>query len=274
MRVFCRRFSSGRRGTDGVPSLQAALRVLDLSRERSFSKSVVKTAFLKKAKTAHPDAGGDAAAFRWLQQSYEVVLAHSPSAHSRSRDRIPFLKQSVVNTPEELRAAHRRIRENMDKADSYNAEILQGLQRDAEMQQKGRQHKARENTHRWRRQLRCGWFEEGWVDERVVGDGRVVRTVRRRVTSPTSDDSGGDGNDDSFGESEWEEWTADDGAPRQRTLVQMPVRFELARKVFGDVPFRSPQERHAAREEFGNHALAVKRFRDFFSGWNAWGSGG
>ena len=136
MRV-CRRFSSGRRGTDGVPSLQAALRVLDLSRERSFSKSVVKTAFLKKAKTAHPDAGGDAAAFRWLQQSYEVVLAHSPSAHSRSRDRIPFLKQSVVNTPEELRAAHRRIRENMDKADSYNAEILQGLQRDAEIQQKG-----------------------------------------------------------------------------------------------------------------------------------------
>ena len=86
-------------------------------------------------------------------------------------------------------------------------------------------------------------------------------------------DSGGDGNDDSFGESEWEEWIADDGAPRQRTLVQMPVRFELARKAFGDVPFRSPQERHAAREEFGNHALAVKRFRDFFSGWNAWGSG-
>ena len=57
--------------------------------------------------------------------------------------------------------------------------------------------------------------------------GEQVRTLIVTVTAP----------DGSIGTGEWEEWTGLGGAARRRSLVTMPARFVLARKVYGDQAF-------------------------------------
>ena len=266
--------------SESMPSLSAALRMLGLS--RAASKDEVKQAFRAKALDSHPDtAGGDSSKFRQLKQSYEVALEYAernryarqnmgaPNDVNAQRAAAEQFMRQFTNNPEALRTAHERVRENMNKADEYNTEILRRMKQDHDQRRK-----MPKEEHRWRKELRAGWVEEGLAVERLVDDGRVVRHMKMRVTAPdTEKESGADNACPGFGESEWEEWIGDDGAPRQRTLVQMPVRFGLARKVFGDVPFRSQNERNAAKEEFGKSSIAMKRISGFFSTWEGWGSG-
>ena len=282
--------------TTSRPSIRAARDVLGLS--AGFSETQCKAAFRARALKAHPDAGGDSASFRRLQVAFEVALEHARpeggaprTERSDSQGMRDVVDNSILkhfeDNPDALRAAHDRMRANMTKSDEYNAEVLRQMQMDADLRS-GRRRKARAER-RWRTELRGGWVEEGIAVERNIEDGRVVRTLRLKVIAPhenmdsssssssgssrSSSDEGESEESPLFGESEWEEWVGDDGAPRQRTLVQMPLRFSLARKAFGHEPFRSSRERDAAAAEFGEAALAMKRWRSLFAGWDSWGSG-
>lgn len=49
------------------------LRALGLDSQRTYTAVEIKAAFVRQAKSAHPDAGGDAAAFRRLKDAYDAL---------------------------------------------------------------------------------------------------------------------------------------------------------------------------------------------------------
>ena len=73
-----------------------AFAALGLSQNGQWSQSDIKSAYLKKAKECHPDAGGDAATFRSVMEAYGKL-------RTRSRCRVEFPNSESETDPQHYR---------------------------------------------------------------------------------------------------------------------------------------------------------------------------
>jgi len=259
-----------------------AKRILKLE-SSVFSVQDVKAAYRKRALVLHPDTSkhgkqGDTKAFRQLQQCYEVALAAATITTDKTLSRniprtartAPFRNESGEAWSEDQWMQHASVTfDNLQRAKAYDEEVREQFEREAQ-EQKARyqRHPKQSEQTQWIKHLRGGWLIEGWEKERLNMETgwKSVRTVRVRVTEPMPDAESTGGASPASAEGVTEEWIGDNGAPRQRTLVQLPRRFDLARKTFGQYPYVSSSECAAAQREFGAVAVALKRAISVFSG--------
>lgn len=251
----------------GRAGIQSAAATLGIDPTGLCSKTELKAAFRQRAIDTHPDraaarsADSDSAddEFKAVQAAYELLLTEVSRREELQARRV------TAEVNEDPLEQGRRAKETWDDFNRNAAQHYERFRRatvESDSETSARDAAAAAaamagfEPSTWDIALAEGWREQGSVTGRAdKGTGfKLVRTIDIKVTAP----------DGSSGTGSWEEWTGQYNANRRRSLVTMPSRFALARKVFGNEAFESRLEEREARAEFGKWAVNMARARKMF----------